>query len=631
MTERDSSVVPARPVLATELDLLVPDIDGPGLGPATAFFLGLSGRHAGMLFRVGAGESSLGRTSRSLVSFDEKAVSQRHAQVVHAGGRTVIVDLGSTNGTFVNNRRIDAPVELHAGDVVRIGKTSLGFLTDASDAQQHTRALATSSGGLVRFSPAQAVSPYTSAASRSIVAVPDALQTTGEEPNPLDQLLDRAAVAWKFVQRYWRWALAGAIIGGMLGGATVLVSPPKAVARCRIFLKHQGSDDAHGPYAARGGEYFRFAIENFTSTDLIRETLRKLKREVTVSSVGAVENSLVLVSEFEGMYQGSFYHIDLDFAERFLAEHLHTYLEREIQKSIRVAAEEVALVQKQYQETEQQLVRIEGELREFKEQHLAGLPEHAGAQLESRAGLESRALDLRAQLQRSTQELALAEREYAAANPLASDRIQSAAPYAAALASVRQKIAAAKARGLTESHPEMVQLKAEEQGLLDLEKETIAKETSSEERRANRELTALASRVGQLQVAVTSTKTELGLVEGRLAEMAGIAAALPAVEQRYSDLSRQHETTQSLHEHLHEQLKARQLKLEFERANAAGRYDLVSPPSALPVSKARVAGTRTGIGAAAGIGVAAVLAALHWLMGYARGRRFAPMAPSNIE
>lgn len=630
MTERDSSVVPARPVLATELDLLVPDIDGPGPGPATAFFLGLSGRHAGMLFRVGAGESSLGRTSRSLVSFDEKAVSQRHAQVVHAGGRTVIVDLGSTNGTFVNNRRIDAPVELHAGDVVRIGKTSLGFLTDASDVQQHTRALATSSGGLVRFSPAQAVSPYTSASSRSIVAASATLQTTGEEPNPLDQLLDRAAVAWTLVRRYWLWALAGALVGGTLGGTTVLASPPKAVAQCRIFLKHRGSDEGGGPYAARGGEYFRFAIENFSSSDLVKETLRKLGQAPSAANVRAVEGSLLLIAEFDGMYQGSFYHIDPDYAERFLAEHLHTYLEREIQKSIRVAAEEVALVQKQYSEAERELVRIEGELREFKEQHLAGLPEHAASQLESRSSLEARALELRASLQRFAQELALAEREYAAANPLASDRIQSAAPYAGALAGVRQKIASARARGLTDSHPELVQLRAEEQELLELEKAAVSKEATADERRANRELTALASRVGQLQVAVTSTKTELGLVEGRLKEMAGIAAALPAVEQRYSDLSRQHETTQSLHEHLHEQLRARQLKLEFERANAAGRYDLVNPPSALPVSAAQVAGRRAALGAVAGVGFAALLAALHWLIGYARRRTtLAPSAEPN--
>lgn len=624
MTERDSSLAPSRPVLATELDLLVPDIDGPGNSAATAFLLGLSGRHAGVLFRVGPGESTLGRTTRSLVSFDEKAVSQRHAQLVHAGGRTVIVDLESTNGTFVNNRRIDAPVELHAGDVVRIGKTSLGFLTDASDAQQHTRALATSSGGLVRFSPAQGVSPYTSAASRSIVAAPVALQTTGEEPNPLDQLLDRAALAWTLVRRYWLWALAGAFLGGVVGAATVFVSPPKAVAKCRIFLKHEGNEAGGGPYAARGGEYFRFAIENFTSADLIKETLRKLGKEAAGSSVGAVEGSLVLVAEGEGIYQGSYYDLDPDYAEKFLAEHLHTYLEREIAKSIRVAAEELTLVQKQYSEAEQELTRIEDEMREFKEQHVAGLPELAASQLESRAGLESRALELRANLQRASQELALAEREYAAANPLASDRIQSAAPYVEALAEVRRKIASARARGLTESHPEVAQLKAEEQELLELEKQTIAKEASSEERRANRELGVLASRVGQLQVEVVSTKTELGLVEGRLKEMEGIAAALPAVEQRFSDLSRQLVTTQSLHEHLHEQLKARQLKLEFERASAAGRYDLVSPPSAMPVSKARVAGSRSGLGVAVGIGVGVLLAALHWLVGYARGRTAVP-------
>ncbi len=57
-----------------------------------------------------------------------------------------VADMESTNGTFVNGQRIQQTVELHAGDVIRCGTTNLGFLTDAEDDEQHTRAMARLTG-----------------------------------------------------------------------------------------------------------------------------------------------------------------------------------------------------------------------------------------------------------------------------------------------------------------------------------------------------------------------------------------------------------------------------------------------------------------------------------------------------
>jgi pSer/pThr/pTyr-binding forkhead associated (FHA) protein len=48
-----------------------------------------------------------------------------HARLSARDGAWYAEDLGSTNGTFLNDRRIQAPVEVHAGDVVRLGKTTL--------------------------------------------------------------------------------------------------------------------------------------------------------------------------------------------------------------------------------------------------------------------------------------------------------------------------------------------------------------------------------------------------------------------------------------------------------------------------------------------------------------------------
>ncbi len=61
-------------------------------------------------------------------------ISRRHARVSRgADGQLAIEDLGSANGTFVNDARIDAPRALVAGDRVRVGKTVLEVVAGASD------------------------------------------------------------------------------------------------------------------------------------------------------------------------------------------------------------------------------------------------------------------------------------------------------------------------------------------------------------------------------------------------------------------------------------------------------------------------------------------------------------------
>jgi pSer/pThr/pTyr-binding forkhead associated (FHA) protein len=65
---------------------------------------------------------------------DDAEISRRHAQVSRGtDGQLTIEDLGSVNGTFVNDERIDAPRTLDLGDVVRMGKTVLR-VTDRSGA-----------------------------------------------------------------------------------------------------------------------------------------------------------------------------------------------------------------------------------------------------------------------------------------------------------------------------------------------------------------------------------------------------------------------------------------------------------------------------------------------------------------
>jgi DNA-binding winged helix-turn-helix (wHTH) protein len=74
---------------------------------------------------LGEGEHVVGRDAYADIFLDSAGVSRRHARIVVAAGRATIEDLGSKNGTFVADRRIDRPHPLGDGDVIGIGSVKL--------------------------------------------------------------------------------------------------------------------------------------------------------------------------------------------------------------------------------------------------------------------------------------------------------------------------------------------------------------------------------------------------------------------------------------------------------------------------------------------------------------------------
>jgi transcriptional regulator with GAF, ATPase, and Fis domain len=78
--------------------------------------------------------TSIGRSAGNTVPLDDPHVSRHHAVIrVHEDGRYVLSDLGSSNGTFVNDHRVLLPERLAHKDVVRIGGTSLTFIHPPSE------------------------------------------------------------------------------------------------------------------------------------------------------------------------------------------------------------------------------------------------------------------------------------------------------------------------------------------------------------------------------------------------------------------------------------------------------------------------------------------------------------------
>ena len=70
-------------------------------------------------------ELTIGRAQKCHLVLDDSYVSQSHARIFSRDDQYLVEDLGSTNGTYVNRRKITAPTELHRGDQIKIGKTVL--------------------------------------------------------------------------------------------------------------------------------------------------------------------------------------------------------------------------------------------------------------------------------------------------------------------------------------------------------------------------------------------------------------------------------------------------------------------------------------------------------------------------
>ena len=81
-----------------------------------------SGPTPGATFSLEGDQLVVGRDSASAIAINDAEVSRKHARLNFQGGKYVIEDLGSTNGTFVNGQRLVSPVVLKAGDVISLGE-----------------------------------------------------------------------------------------------------------------------------------------------------------------------------------------------------------------------------------------------------------------------------------------------------------------------------------------------------------------------------------------------------------------------------------------------------------------------------------------------------------------------------
>ncbi len=91
-----------------------------------AAFIVIAGGTVGQMHKLIKGETFIGRSVEAEIQVDDEGVSRKHAKVsILPDQRVLLADNGSTNGTYLNGSRIQAPAALKDGDKVQVGATTV--------------------------------------------------------------------------------------------------------------------------------------------------------------------------------------------------------------------------------------------------------------------------------------------------------------------------------------------------------------------------------------------------------------------------------------------------------------------------------------------------------------------------
>ena len=90
------------------------------------------GPSKGARFLIAEDKCSIGRSPDSAIFLDDVTVSRAHAQISKSGKGFELVDLGSLNGTYVNNGSVKS-VQLKTGDEIQVGKFHLIFISSKNN------------------------------------------------------------------------------------------------------------------------------------------------------------------------------------------------------------------------------------------------------------------------------------------------------------------------------------------------------------------------------------------------------------------------------------------------------------------------------------------------------------------
>ena len=101
-----------------------PPVRAQSTQPEFRNLLVTGGSLTGTILPLHPGQITIGRSPSSTLVLDDRFASTNHATLSRQGDKWILTDMGSTNGTFVDEERISVPVRIRPGNTVRIGQTT---------------------------------------------------------------------------------------------------------------------------------------------------------------------------------------------------------------------------------------------------------------------------------------------------------------------------------------------------------------------------------------------------------------------------------------------------------------------------------------------------------------------------
>lgn len=603
--------------------------DGPGLdkmlevvGSAPdpsaphAFLLVISGSDPGRLHILDRPELVIGRSKYADLRISERAMSQQHAKLVRVGDQHRLYDLGSTNGTFVNDERV-TQADLKVGDVVRTGETVFTYMSATpGEPSQGEDTLALPAASTVRPARAGSVGggalvPVTKyPAVRAPGQIPPAVITDSGVPAEPDFLTHIIRVMG-FFRRYWLSIALIGLLGSAAGVASYQFMRPAATAEFEINLMSVASDNPVERGRRENFGFFRTAKENFLRPALIHATLEEMgETDITPGRVNSVQRSLEFKQHRNQItWEGSFDAETAEEARQFLDAHLEVFVDSEIEKTLQVLSVEVGTLEAKLGEAEDELQATEQAILAFKQENTEGLPDQAQQFYQELIGLGTDRGRAASEVARTATEVKLSRRRLKSEAPLIESRIEMARPYEETISDVKRQIASAKASGKGTQHPEIVALKAQLKSLEKLRDDVMANGTTSVVRSKNPIYESARRAVDDAEAAHKIAQSELGRLTNDMKRTEKIVRELPGLQAEFSELSRSYEATQAIHNNLFEKVTSSRIQLEMERGQASARYDIVVPPNVraesptLTMIKRGAAGTFLGLLFGIGLGM----------------------------
>jgi polysaccharide biosynthesis/export protein len=586
------------------------------------------------VFPLNRNPTVIGRSSNADLVLTDPEVSDFHARVFkHSFGFTV-EDLGSAEGTFLRDKRINH-ARLLSGDMLRLGTTVLTFLeeranTAPTDKSTSLMSVRSTAGGLEQRATALR-DPYSQSAPNTQLPQgqnqpsPSPMQAQpGRRRRPadsddaapsLDDLLLKILRAWRYLRRRAWLIFSLAAVGVAAGAGSFKYYPPVRAAYCVVTLHPAPranpieSDIRQG--LSDNTQFFAGAERAFKSNENIMAALRRIgipNPDEPFAEAIAKRMSFESVGNHSYMatYTPTFFSDRTDWHVRLLGAHIKNYVETEIEKTLKVFVAEVDFLRLQTEASDKRLREIMQETVRFREANSDQILAQGTLAGGSPGDLESRRIEVSARIERLSGELEGVRSQLARGSMLSQAKAQSALADREALNNVNRKLGELRAQGFADGHPDVQRLLTERKNLQRVVDDRLHSDVTQFEKRSNIAYDSLQSQADQLEAQLRAARAERSTIGGSLRSLRTVSSQSPKVNARLEELVRMKEEVERQHGLLFDRLKKAEVQLQLERVSTTSRYEIVTP-ARLEMPPGRKA---FALRMAEGLGLGLLLAAL---------------------